>query len=108
MDSATILFFKCQKRDYNSFIIQFFGRDCQSWHGITFAHCARAIMVRPLLLHIHVVRFACKTKKPGLRHLLNPKIPTSRRNAVFFCQIFLKYMLCGVVFCAIIKYEDLV
>ena len=44
----------------------------------------------------------------GLRHLLNPKIPTSRRNAVFFCQIFLKYMLCGVVFCVIIKYEDLV
>ena len=44
----------------------------------------------------------------GLRHLLNPKIHTSRRNAVFFCQIFLKYMLCGVVFCVIIKYEDLV
>ena len=51
------------KQSNNSFIIQFFGRDCQSWHGITFAHCARAIMVRPLLLHIHVVRFACKTKK---------------------------------------------
>ena len=45
---------------------------------------------------------------PGLRHLLNPKIPTSRRNAVFFCQIFSNYMLCGVVFCVIMKYEDLV
>lgn len=45
---------------------------------------------------------------PGLRHLLNLKLPTSRRNAVFFCQIFLNYMLCAVVFCAIIKYEDLV
>ena len=55
---------------------------------------------------------ACKNMQnaqlTGLRHLLNPKIPTSRRNAVFFCQIFLKYMLCGVVFCVIIKYEDLV
>ena len=44
----------------------------------------------------------------GLRHLLNLKLPTSRRNAVFFCQIFLNYMLCAVVFCVIIKYEDLV
>ena len=44
----------------------------------------------------------------GLRHLFNPKIPTSRRNAVFFCQIFSNYMLCGVVFYVIMKHEDLV
>ena len=53
---------------------------------------------------IHIL----ECKRPGLRHLLKPKIPTSRRNAVFFCQIFLNYMLCGVVFYVIIKYEDLV
>ena len=47
-------------------------------------------------------------KIPGLRHLFNLKLLTSRRNAVFFCQIFLNYMLCGVVFYVIIKYEDLV
>ena len=55
-------------------------------------------------------RNSCQDKfyKPGLRHLLNPKIPTSRRNTVFFCQIFLNYMLCGVVFYVIMKYENLV
>ena len=37
-------------------------------------------------------------ERPGLRHLLNPKIPTSRRNAVFFCQILPFYLLYGVVF----------
>ena len=59
---------------------------------------------------ITVAAVAAELKKDlsGLRHLLNPKIPTSRRNAVFFCQIFLNYMLCGVVFCVIMKYEDLV
>ena len=46
--------------------------------------------------------------QPGLRHLFNLKLLTSRRNAVFFCQIFLNCMLCGVVFYVIIKYEDLV
>ncbi len=44
----------------------------------------------------------------GLRHLLNLKIPVIRRNAVFFCQIFLFYMLCGVVLYVIMRYEDLV
>ena len=34
----------------------------------------------------------------GLRHLLNLKLPTSRRNAVFFCQILPFYLLYGVVF----------
>ena len=48
------------------------------------------------------------TLNAGLRHLFNLKLLTSRRNAVFFCQIFLNCMLCGVVFYVIIKYEDLV
>lgn len=80
MDSATILFFKCQKQDYMI--------------------CPTACQAIFCIFQAFIVS--------GLRHLLNPKIPTSRRNAVFFCQIFLKYMLCGVVFCVIIKYEDLV
>lgn len=33
----------------------------------------------------------------GLRHLLNLKLPTNRRNAVFFCQILSFYLLYGVV-----------
>ena len=86
MDSATILFFKCQKRDYSIYLRLLQGQRCFLYN----------------LLKFHEILLT------GLRHLLNPKIPTSRRNAVFFCQIFLKYMLCGVVFCAIIKYEDLV
>ena len=39
-----------------------------------------------------------KNADTGLRHLLNLKLPTSRRNAVFFCQILPFYLLYGVVF----------
>ena len=39
-----------------------------------------------------------RAARSGLRHLLNLKLPTSRRNAVFFCQILPFYLLYGVVF----------
>lgn len=48
----------------------------------------------------HPARFVMETMTDlgaGLRHLLNLKLPTNRRNAVFFCQILSFYLLYGVV-----------
>ena len=44
------------------------------------------LIIQYIILMSSILRFA-PFPGTGLRHLLNPKIPTSRRNAVFFYQI---------------------
>ena len=78
MDSATILFFKCQRRDYS---------------------------IAKSKKQTYIPKICSIFNLTGLRHLLNPKIHTSRRNAVFFLSNSLKLY---VVWCVIMKYEDLV
>lgn len=69
-------------------------------HAPSFTSCYCAICPSPCIytrfpFQSYVLVFTIRL--PGLRHLLNLKLPTNRRNAVFFCQILSFYLLYGVV-----------